>query len=360
MGETRRASKVRRQPHAGSSPGPFGAPPPPPDDDLESEPALSLFKKSGHSIPSMFLMFVLTIMAAVGILALQIFPKEYRAFGDDTNSVINPLIYVGIVLAFTAVILMIAKRGKKFLIRWIILGAVWLTLLYVFYPLFFYFIPYAWLSDDYLYHLIIDIPGTIALFLSIVLVYALKVHPEWYVVNIVGFLMGAGVIAIFGNSFSILPAMILLIALAVYDAIAVYKTKHMIDLADAVTEEHLPVVMVAPKRAGYSYVNEPGIKQRLEEGGERDAMFMGLGDIVIPGVMVASAFVFLKPWPLNLWVALGTLAGGLVGMTVLMGYVLKGNPQAGLPLLNGGVLGGFVLAYLAVYRDLTFGINFSF
>ena len=48
----------------------------------------------------------------------------------------------------------------------------------------------------------------------------------------------------------------------------------------------------------------------------------------------------------------GTLIGSLVGFSILMRYVLKGNPQAGLPLLNGGALIGFFLSTLLVYRTL--------
>jgi presenilin-like A22 family membrane protease len=48
-------------------------------------------------------------------------------------------------------------------------------------------------------------------------------------------------------------------------------------------------------------------------------------------------------------VALGTVLGSLAGFLVLMRFVLKGNPQAGLPLLNGGALIGFAIANLLVY-----------
>jgi presenilin-like A22 family membrane protease len=37
--------------------------------------------------------------------------------------------------------------------------------------------------------------------------------------------------------------------------------------------------------------------------------------------------------------------------------VLKGNPQAGLPLLNGGAIIGYVLAYLLVFQNFNFGIS---
>ena len=93
-------------------------------------------------------------------------------------------------------------------------------------------------------------------------------------------------------------------------------------------------------------------------------MIMGLGDIIIPGILVVSAFVSNVNRTVtvlgiagNIVVALVTIVGTLVGFSFLMRYVLKGNPQAGLPLLNTGAILGYALAYLAVYRDLTFGIG---
>ncbi|TLZ55668.1 MAG: hypothetical protein E6K15_07380, partial [Methanobacteriota archaeon] len=74
------------------------------------------------------------------------------------------------------------------------------------------------------------------------------------------------------------------------------------------------------------------------------------------GILAVSSFTFssatgrsflgLLP---NASIAFGTVLGSLVGFIVLMRYVLKGNPQAGLPLLNGGALLGFVLSSLLVY-----------
>ena len=78
---------------------------------------------------------------------------------------------------------------------------------------------------------------------------------------------------------------------------------------------------------------------------------MGLGDVVIPGVLVASSFVWLPQTLVdgvgaNLIVALAAMVGSLVGYAVLMWRVSSGNPQAGLPFLNGGAIAGYVVAVL--------------
>ena len=54
---------------------------------------------------------------------------------------------------------------------------------------------------------------------------------------------------------------------------------------------------------------------------------------------------------------MGALLGSLVGYGVLMRLVLRGNPQAGLPLLNGGALLGYGLAYILLFRSITLGLT---
>lgn len=211
------------------------------------------------------------------------------------------------------------------------------------------------------------IPFAIAIVCALSLTLLVHKFPEWYVVDVVGVVMAIGAVVILGVTFAILPAVVLLIILAVYDAISVYKTKHMISLADSVIELNLPVLLVIPKKLGYSYRQEkPRLKEQLESGEEREAMFMGLGDIVIPSLLVVSALAFLPSSESamgitgNMLVAFGTMIGILGGFSVLMRYVMKGNPQAGLPLLNSGALIGYFVTYFLIYQDYGFGFDLNF
>ena len=317
-------------------------------------------KKEDWALAAMGATFIVSLLLA--ILIVPLYPKEYRAFGENTDNPANPLIYLVLILAMTSVILYIAKKKKEKFIQWLILGSMWVTVGWVLYPIFYHFYPYVWTVQDPAYF---DPSLTVAVTISTVLLIALYKYPEWYVIDATGILVSAGVAAILGMSLSILPTLILLIALAVYDAIAVYKTKHMVSLADSVTELHLPVVLVVPKERDYTYLEQEGIKKQLDEGREREAMFMGLGDIVIPGVLVVSAFTFLSGAkavlgiPGNLIISLCTLFGGFCGFMVLMQYVKKGRPQAGLPLLNSGAILGYLISYYMIYHNLTFGISLS-
>jgi len=228
---------------------------------------------------------------------------------------------------------LIAKYWKKQFIQVIILGSVGYTSFFVFYTL----------SS-------LVVTGNLSLFVSVIaaaiLVLALVKYPEWYVIDLCGIIIGVGSIGLFGISLSVFLVIVLLIGLAIYDAISVYKTKHMIDLADAVMDLKLPVLLVVPKTRKYSLLTETkGLKEKLEAKEEREAFFLGLGDIVMPGILVAASFHSI---PDNgLLIALSVMIGTLIGFAALMLLVTKGKPQAGLPFLcTGAILGYVVASYL--------------
>lgn len=79
---------------------------------------------------------------------------------------------------------------------------------------------------------------------------------------------------------------------------------------------------------------------------------MGLGDVIIPGVLVVSALASTT----SLGVAIGTLLGTLAGFSLLMRFVMSGRPQAGLPFLNAGAILGYVVSYVAVFRSFGLGV----
>jgi presenilin-like A22 family membrane protease len=157
----------------------------------------------------------------------------------------------------------------------------------------------------------------------------------------------------FGISLAIIPTLLLLVVLAVYDYIAVYQTKHMIVLAEGVMDLKLPILLVVPKHWKYSFLTEKFDKEN------REAFFMGLGDAVMPTLLVVSANVFVQTSSISFpfigsinLPALGAIVGTFVGFAVLMGLVIKGKPQAGLPFLNSGVILGYVAGSLLAGSSL--------
>ena len=220
-----------------------------------------------------------------------------------------------------------------------------------------------------------DIPTIIGLLVSLLLMILLYVHSEWYVVNTVGILVGSGVIVMLGVSFVPTLIMVFMIAAAVYDAWAVYKSKHMLDLADTMMNLNLPILLVAPQDSDYTMRTErttvhdaPDETPRdtvQEAPRERvvakssDAMLMGLGDVIFPGMLVLSTLQYVGG-DNGFIMAMTTLVGSLIGYSVLMYFVGKGQAQAGLPLLNGGAILGYIVGGLLTIGMAMFQFNISF
>ena len=263
---------------------------------------------------------------------------------EDSGDPMNLVIFFVIIIAMTLVILLIAKYWKKQLIQFIILGAVGYTSFYVFFPLLALIISGWW-------------PLILSIAFAVILTVALFKYPEWYIIDACGVIVGAGAIAIFGISLDVFLVLILLIVLAIYDAISVYKTKHMIDLADTVMDLKLPVLLVVPKVRHYSLIKETkSLKEKLKKGEEREAFFMGLGDVVMPGILVVAIYHNISD---GLPIALSVILGTLVGFVILMTFVVKGKPQAGLPCLCGGAILGYVVSSYVLYGELV-GLSFAF
>lgn len=314
-------------------------------------------------------LLVLYVGAQLVALALALpFKSAGLATTSNPNSPAAPLfIIVAIVVAPLVILWFVRRKGGLATLRGLLLvaiaGSLYLTLYYTFELI----LPATWFLPPSEVGFLFDPSLTIAGGIAVGILLALWIEPQWYIVDAAGFLAAGALIALLGISFSILPVFILLLALAVYDAIAVYRTKHMISLADAVTEMRLPILMVMPSAPGFDYTQSPSLNvQRQRPVEEREATFMGLGDVVIPGALVASAFVWLPTHPVvlgiggNLWAASAAILGSLIGYGFLMRQAGTGNPQAGLPFLNGGALAGYIVAYLLVFHQWGLGFSLSF
>ncbi len=251
--------------------------------------------------------------------------NEMQAFEDPTQ-VSNSIYYIVMILVFTLFVLLALKKNMKWAISLFIYLAIISTLYYVIFALF---------------TLIPSLSGFEAItsvVLSIGVTVLLYKYPEWYIVDIVGVCIAAGVSALIGISLSVVPVIVLLLLLAIYDAISVYKTKHMVTMAEGIMDLKLPILFVIPKHLNYSF-----LKEDFKQGEKHEAFFMGLGDAVMPTLLVVSANVFMKG---NFYPILGAILGTLIGHAVLSILVMRGKPQAGLPFLNSGVILGFFAGVL--------------
>jgi presenilin-like A22 family membrane protease len=321
------------------------------------------------------------LLVQLGALALV---EPFQSAGyqavENPDDPTNSFAYFGAILVATGVML----AAIKFDVRWFIRATLIFTSgLLTWYVLNVVVPPVVSVGVSGLAVNVLALAGALAV------VVGLLVHPEWYVIDAAGIIMGAGAAGIFGISFGLLPAIILLVVLAVYDAVSVYGTEHMIDLAEGVMDLNVPIMFVVPTTLPYSFlaaqeeataddsdaVTSVDGAGAAEEGSapeangddgvadegplERDALFIGLGDAVMPTIIVASAAFFVDEKviqvpgiALNL-ASMSAMVGTMFGLVVLMGMVLKGRAHAGLPLLNGGAIGGYLVGALASGLTLT-------
>ena len=312
-------------------------------------------------IPFLAMPFLL-IAVEIGALLLSVPVKASGIVAfEDPTSVENPFIFIGILLVFTVVLLILIKYNLKKVIAAVIAISIFFTFIYIFMAVVYAAMDLTAVTTQGWWEAVVPavvvysmtaetlVATGIVIVLAALATILLYKYPEWYVIDGLGILIGAGVAAIFGASLEVWPVIILLVLLAVYDAISVYKTKHMITLAEGVIDLKTPILFVIPKRRDYSFIKE-GIG-KLADGGERAAFIIGMGDMIMPSILVVSANVFLKGAKLagviNL-PALGAVVGSVAGMGVLLYFVMSGKPQAGLPPLNGGTILGFLAGLAAM------------
>lgn len=281
---------------------------------------------------------MLLFVMVVQLLALAVTPailaSDNRVFADPTSTS-NPVVYMLFILAFTALLLLAIKKKKS----WIVSGFIQLSI-----AMSIYYLMVAFMSP------------WLALVPTAAVLLLLRYYPEWYVIDAFGIAVCAGISSLFGVSMTILPTLLLLIILAVYDAVSVYKTRHMVSLAEGVIKIKAPLLFVVPRSRSYSFRKDPapvstpdGSNQAENAGGsqtsgKRGAFFLGLGDAIIPTILVISAYTSLPAggfFGVN-FPAIGAMLGTYLGFLLLM-TTSRDRPQAGLPFLNSGVIFGFLV-----------------
>jgi len=122
----------------------------------------------------------------------------------------------------------------------------------------------------------------VSIVLAIILLFVLFKFKLVLIQNIAVLLGIAGISAVFGLSLTPLFAALLLVFLSFYDIIAVYKTKHMIKLAQNMIKSHAIFGFIMP-----SHYKDYFKKLEHVEPGEQ-FMILGSGDIAMPLILAVS------------------------------------------------------------------------
>lgn len=255
---------------------------------------------------------------------------------ENPDTLLNVVLFIFLMLVFTAVLLLlIRKNAKKILSAIIAIALAWVI----------YYLVMALCALT----LSGILPHVIGIAAGVFAVLLLLIHPEWYLIDLVGLAASAGCAVIFGVSLSIVPVIVLLVLLMVYDYISVKRSKHMLTLADGVMHQKMPIMFVMPKKLSYSY-RKTGITIS-DETKDKGAYMLGMGDIIFPSILIVSAEVYASAGcAISIFgVALPafcTIIGSVIGLICVLVLVNKGKPQPGLPLINGCSIAGFLMGCL--------------
>jgi len=171
--------------------------------------------------------------------------------------------------------------------------------------------------------------NAIRVVIATLLSYAWYVHPNWVTINSVALCMGLFVLMQL-KDITLKQVLTFSIAIMTYDAVAVFGTKMMQEVAASVSakETLAPIVVFIPRSFAI----------------ESDRVFiMGLGDIVIPGAIIMMAINKARQYAaplLSVGAITGYVAGALVSFAMLFGFQ---HPQPATIYLIPGALAGFLV-----------------
>lgn len=242
---------------------------------------------------------------------------------DNPESVSNSFYLFIYILVMTLILILLIKVWKK-VIRVIEAMAIFFTAGIVFsflYVPIHYSIIAPFLKMDL--PILIDlVPITLAFVLTI----WKMIKPNHFKQNIALIFSVAGAGAVIGTSMDLLPIMIFILILSVYDFISVFITKHMIYMAKAITETPTAFTAAIPCKQGkFEHVYQ-----------------LGGGDLVMPLVISSSVLINY-----GFKEMLFTSAGSFIALMILFYFVMK-KPIAlpALPPICAGSLIGFAIGLI--------------
>ena len=243
-------------------------------------------------------------------------------------SILSFLIYFLIVTLVILVFLKISKKGSGVLLQIFFIFAVFFGL-------------------DILFSVFIIEPGATILAAGLVILRFIRPTILLHNLVVVGGLAGVG--GLLGITLFPRDAIILLIILAVYDVIAVYKTKHMVKMAKIMIKKRVILGIIIPEKilgfkASMADVEQDKIPVRriLKPGKMGQFMILGGGDLVLPLLLIASVV------HQNIWQGIIILAFALLGLLVmhLIFIKLKSRPMPALPPLAVFSILGYLISLL--------------
>ncbi len=212
------------------------------------------------------------------------------------------------------------------------------------------------------------LPAWIAFGLALVLAAWKVFRPNPLVHNFTELFVYAGIAVLIAPLFDLFWGIMLLLAISVYDAIAVWHSKHMVTLAQAQTRSNLFAGLAIPKSGGHvkdaHAIRAKGkgsggkgapASARAQAGdmprGGADVAILGGGDIAFP--LLFSSVVLV--WLVNarglmpvaaLYETLIVTACATISLALLFAYSKHGKFYPAMPFISAGCLVGLGIVWL--------------
>ena len=169
----------------------------------------------------------------------------------------------------------------------------------------------------------------------------------WFVIpfiwlhNLVLILAVSSVGAVFGRFITPWTAMIIILALSIYDFLAV-RFRYMLWMADRLSQINALPALIIPKNKSEWNFNLKRREKIIEvDPAEREYSILGGGDIAFPCLLTASVY-FTQGWkPAAIIAGLGLL--GLVSVYAIQAIFLKGKPMPALPPIAASLVVGLLI-----------------
>jgi len=160
--------------------------------------------------------------------------------------------------------------------------------------------------------------------------------------NLVLILAASSLGAVFGRFITPWTAMGIILALAVYDFLAV-RFKFMLWMADKLSEVNALPALIIPRDYSQwnSNLRKQGEKMIEINPAEREYSILGGGDIAFPCLLTASIYFTQGFKPAAIMAVLGLV--GLVSVYVIQAIFLKGRPMPALPPIAAFTLVGLLV-----------------
>lgn len=173
-----------------------------------------------------------------------------------------------------------------------------------------------------------------ALYFTTALIITRFIFPSIFLHNLLFLLAITSFSGFLSLQFSQTTIIILLAALAVYDIISVYVTKHMVKMAEAMIEKHLIFGFIIPEKIKYNFWTTE--KARPGSG----VIFLGGGDVGLPLFLVAN--VASSSLAQGIVVAIFAILGMTLSYWLFVSQKFK-KPMPALPPISMMTILGYLL-----------------